>query len=516
MPPPSFLYLSIANPPPATVVAGQEYGLQLYISAAQLQAPGERRIVRKSNLQLEIRNIPDTWVRGGLLFPVELPDGESFLEVELVLTPTAESNSVLLEIGVRPGTAGAFTLLLQQEITVQGGQAPKAALVERRATLDAEVDVQPTTAFASLFIGGDAQRWQFIYRSPAAGEVRENVQAWANTTALSLEARFAADDNRDAVKGNGILIADRLPASIKAQLERLVQTGAVLQILDQTATDIPWEMIYLETATEQGFLGALCGVVRRVGATAVGEAAPATPGAAGFGEDTPLMATSLPLGDDLQPGEVLAFLADPEHLAGTDPEHLALQQLFARLCAGRDEFLAELNTQNAPVALVYVASHGNGVADAPNQATLWLATAAEIKAVQLLGAPLQLVVQAHPLIFVNACYSAQMGPIGGWDRFGLPSPFLRRQARGYLGAVGKVYTEFAAEFGKLFLERLQADGSEPVAQILRDLRAAAVQTASGLSQEEAGRYLLTTFMYVYYGMPLARVQVRQPAPGGQP
>lgn len=515
MPPPSFLYLSIANPPPATVVAGQEYGMQLYFSADPLQVPGEKRIVRKSNLQIEIRNIPDTWVRGGLLFPVILPDGESFLDFELVLTPTAEASSVLIEIGVRPGSSGAFTLLLQQEITVQGGQAPTAAMVERRATLEAEVDVQASAAFASLFIGGDAQHWQFIYRSPTDKLAREQVQAWANPAALSLEALFVTHADRDTVKGNGILIADRLPAAIKIQLERLVQTGAVLQILDQTAANIPWEMIYLETATEQGFLGALCGVVRRVGATAVGQAAPATPGDTAFGEDATIMATSLPLGDDLPPGEVLAFLADPEHLAGTDPEHLALQQLSARLCAGRDEFLAELDTQHAPVALVYVASHGNGVADAPNQATLWLATAAEIKAVQLLGASLQLVSQAHPLIFVNACYSAQMGPIGGWDRFGLPSPFLRRQARGYLGAVGKVYTEFAAEFGKLFLERLQVDGAEPVAQILRDLRAAAVQTASGLDQGEAGRYLLTTFMYVYYGMPLARVQVRQPVPGGQ-
>lgn len=492
MPAPTFLYFSLENPLPMTMIAGQRYQVNVFISSERLGDPTEKRVLRRPNLQLEVRPVGDNWVSGSVTRPVVLSEGESFACIELVLTPTNEAAEVVLELAI------SGSLLAQQQIVIQGAQPNRATVTETRTPHLGESPVATPLPpnFASLSIRRDDQSWLFALRTAEWRVKSGPVPAWTNTEAVSLETLFVMSADRDTLKGNGIQIANDLPTTIRTHLEILAARGTVLQIVDLTRTGIPWELAYLENVP--GFLGALCAVVRRTVAS-VGEAT---------GGATTTDAVAFTFSESGAPGEVLAFLADPAHLAGVDPERQILQQFCSKFYEQRASFLTSLEEAEGKIAVVYVASHGEVVQGRPNQATLWLAQEEEITAIQLLSYSLQLVATARPLIFVNACYSAWMGPFLGNEHFGLPSPFLRRQARGYLGAVGKVHTNHAADFARRFFEKLQAHPEAPVAEILRVVRQAMIEECVHLSSTEAGRCLLDAFMYVYYGIPFLQIQIR--------
>lgn len=118
----------------------------------------------------------------------------------------------------------------------------------------------------------------------------------------------------------------------------------------------------------------------------------------------------------------------------------------------------------------------------------------------------------RPLFFLNACHSARMISRNGMA--GLAVPLLQRAARGYIGAIGHIDSEYA---GQLAAELLGAAAAEKdgvmVAQCLRDLRRKAF---SLWRQNQTDVKHIYAFFYVYFGNPFLRLQLDKAiAPGAE-
>jgi hypothetical protein len=121
----------------------------------------------------------------------------------------------------------------------------------------------------------------------------------------------------------------------------------------------------------------------------------------------------------------------------------------------------------------------------------------------------------RPLVFVNACHSARLTSSNEDTTrlpVGLPEVFLRGYARGYLGAVGEISLEFAAEFGACILDQASTFSGVCVAELLFERRRRAA--ANRANDPET---FVNTFMYVFYGSPHDRLLLAAGiSPGGAP
>jgi hypothetical protein len=105
---------------------------------------------------------------------------------------------------------------------------------------------------------------------------------------------------------------------------------------------------------------------------------------------------------------------------------------------------------------------------------------------------------------------------GSW---GLPHVFLSRLAQGYIGTLGVVDQEIAADLGAQIISVIKEAGTAVrLPKILRDIRLrelggrglAALRT----SDDATLARLLFAFMYVYFGQPCAELKVGEPASDG--
>jgi hypothetical protein len=113
-----------------------------------------------------------------------------------------------------------------------------------------------------------------------------------------------------------------------------------------------------------------------------------------------------------------------------------------------------------------------------------------------------------PVVMVNACHSGRV--IWQEDEIaGLPELFLSRVASAYIGTLGEVNSELAAELGARFFEAARRPGGINIAEFLSDIRR---EIAAGfefmLADDVTLNSLINRFMYVYYGDPRLRLQLR--------
>lgn len=267
-----------------------------------------------------------------------------------------------------------------------------------------------------------------------------------------------------------------------------------LIIADHTGFETPWEMLEIE---DERYLGAHANVVRWIPAQ--------------FYDRWRL----LKIAPDQQQGAVMAYLAEQElGVEQTYDERMAFQFLKVKRCGNLQELKHHLSDHLDTFGLIYLGCHGyHGEG---------IGTHRETPAEQITRAMLELP-KTHPdprpLIFVNACDSARLKRDRRGSFAGLLEVMLVRYASGYIGTLGPVGSACASHIAGYLLHAASTTREGIlVAEALRELRAEAARTIrwqeqGELSQEEKKKQeeqrvnFIYTFMYVYYGNALTRLQL---------
>jgi Uncharacterized protein conserved in bacteria len=91
---------------------------------------------------------------------------------------------------------------------------------------------------------------------------------------------------------------------------------------------------------------------------------------------------------------------------------------------------------------------------------------------------------------------------------GFSTFFLEKGAEGVIGTLCKVDDKYAAKISRNFFQEYQKDPHLSVATILKNLRQKAANEYQGQKSNDENTYLfIFTFMYIYYGNPMAKLEL---------
>lgn len=264
-----------------------------------------------------------------------------------------------------------------------------------------------------------------------------------------------------------------------------------LVIIDLTSFETPWEMLELD---DEEYLGALFKVVRWIPTRRAKYVPQLT-----F-VDEPL----------LQPSSVIAYIDEKElRSEDTHAESSILTELQTEHHATTISFKQRIEQPLQDVGLVYLGSHGyEGQVLGSQQRRENRITYYDFEIPYKHPEP-------RPVFFFNACDSACFTIDTRGCCEGFVEVLLARFASGYIGTLGRVGVKQAGVIAKHILKAARSSTGVQIAEVLRQLRAEAVKQLqeakeiSGTITEQYEYNLLYTFMYVYYGNPLARLQLRE-------
>jgi hypothetical protein len=114
----------------------------------------------------------------------------------------------------------------------------------------------------------------------------------------------------------------------------------------------------------------------------------------------------------------------------------------------------------------------------------------------------------QPFFIINACHSARIAIENKENFFGFPY-VTQKIASGFIGTLGPVSSEYAVDIIKqLFIEHYNEKNGITFARALRELRASVANELKVDRRNIQKQFkFLFTFMYVYYGNPLARLSL---------
>jgi pimeloyl-ACP methyl ester carboxylesterase len=135
------------------------------------------------------------------------------------------------------------------------------------------------------------------------------------------------------------------------------------------------------------------------------------------------------------------------------------------------DFLAALKDPQTPDQILYFYGHARSydLADSPgpDESALALTGGKTVTLRDLrLNAPARKVLPGYPLVFINACESAELSPLfyGGFMPY-----FTAKGARGMIGTECEVPARFAAEWARRFFDKFLYEG-KPIGEIFLSLR----------------------------------------------
>ena len=210
-------------------------------------------------------------------------------------------------------------------------------------------------------------------------------------------------------------------------------------------------------------------------------------------------------------GTVIAYI--DQEVSHQEIEHHALHTLPVTYCEDATKLTQQLAAPLQGIGLVYLGCHGSFVySDDPTSSIGLLPHSSDkLSLLDLSGLPVHS--EPRPVLFVNACHSARLlrddTSRNISKLYGLPEVLLAHVASGYIGTLGPVGSAYAAQIAKAILtEAYSLPEGVHIADKLRQLRQSAVDqlTANDASDENWLRFIYT-FMYVYYGNPLARLRL---------
>jgi hypothetical protein len=255
------------------------------------------------------------------------------------------------------------------------------------------------------------------------------------------------------------------------------QKKVSLVLVEHVESRVPWEMLVLEP--KKGVpIGAMVPIVRW---TTVG-----------------LVTKKLeldPLRQDSHKGSVLNFV-DQAALPNSKVEADALDACKGERFTDLGKFREGIKKPPNDLAAVFLSCHGIFAQDEKHKQHIKLVDQKNPRNNwQELDLVLPELPPEPPMMIVNACHSARILRIND-SVAGLPEFFLAEFARSYLGTLGAVDEEFAAEVGKQLIEEACSPEGVNIPDFLLRLRRKEAQAFNGA--QFARRYV-SAFMYVFYG-----------------
>ncbi len=268
------------------------------------------------------------------------------------------------------------------------------------------------------------------------------------------------------------------------------QSPCIIIVNTQGALEIPWELLEIDT---YAYLGAIAQVVRWY---------PFSP----YGKPKILSVKKV-----VYEGSVLAYL--DQKLACVQQEHAVLNHFQREDVSDLWALRTRLRKDRAleRIGLVYIACHGQEghTLSASEQDRLQRPDRA-LRSLELARMPEQ--PEPRPIFFVNACDSARMLRDSKTNPVSFAESFLVRCASNYIGTMAPVGSRNASLIaGDILQQAMSAEGVQ-IAEALRVLRARVVarrcdSDQDDEAQKEVEKDFFYTFMYVYYGNPLAHLRL---------
>jgi hypothetical protein len=275
--------------------------------------------------------------------------------------------------------------------------------------------------------------------------------------------------------------------------------GLFLVIQEHTTTNVPWEMLRLGDS----FLGAQVNVARWEGAELEASELGTPPEQQGGGGDVvAYVAQGIPERTTLTPGQREAFERALQVIHGGRPLRLV------------QELIDILGTPREGVGVLYLLCHGL-IAAKVQQSRLYAEPEThypqeQLPLLKLRTLEMELLARSRAVVFLDACTGGQVvqgaSQLPARTRVGFPQAFLNKGARGVIGAVADLDVEYAVKLAHDFVE-LAREQPRPVAELLRELRARAAADLRNARDPERWTRWYHTFLYVYYGHPLATLSL---------
>jgi len=307
------------------------------------------------------------------------------------------------------------------------------------------------------------------------------------------EEKVAPLDIRDTVRYYSRRSPQQLIQWIKLLLNRFGQGSSVV-ITDHTGSDFPWEMFEIPTDAGQEMpLGALVSISRWIPVQYYD------------------LWRRLEITDDLCIGDAIAFL--DEAIANSASERQALGLLRTEYCDTLERLRVTLSASVSSRGLIYLGCHGAFVhkEHAGNFEQELLSGAIDNPSARVVAIDFELgnIAAGHlPIAFVNACHSGRLVLDNLKRLSGLPEVFLARLARGYLGTLGPVGSDYADRLADSLLKSAAGPDGVQIGEFLRKQRLlASTHFSNDPTNKKLGESYVYTFMYVYYGNPLLRLKL---------
>ncbi len=418
------------------------------------------------------------------------------------LSPREPAGSHDFELVIEKAYAETLTLSLLFKLSDTSHFLQRASSLTVK--LQGVIDIPPPQIAKILRLAADAEPpdGAAILHVSRLDENRLRLVGWTGkrvNSSLNLDAQsFTLPDSKDYPTGEAYItaISNRIHdfavgnagavANWFDKVLRLYGENSCIIIVDQSGSQIPWELFKLEGGR---FLGARALIVRWTEAQYRDQL------------------ITMPAGDLKFEGRVCSFIhpIDAALMAKNSP---GFKNLLSNYNTTAEALERELfcSADNGPVGLVYLCYGGVLSYGDEDQWLDSLSRSAPYE--EPVKIRLDLAegrVKPRPVFFANAPYTGRI-LVSEKHVYGLAKAMLTQMAASYIGLLAPIDRRYAGQFAQdLLVAALSDEGVKP-AELLRKARAEAVArlTDPKLSQEEWARARLEfiyPFMYVHYGNP---------------
>ncbi len=287
------------------------------------------------------------------------------------------------------------------------------------------------------------------------------------------------------------------------KLQERQHNFSYLIINDRTTFEIPWEMLELKN---NDYLGASLVTVRWQDITNPEDL------------DDVNGLINLEVVEKKCYGKIVAYL-NTQDLPSVEQEKEILEVFNPTIYDNVRNFFDDLDQVNSEVSLVFIASHGFFDKDLSQSKLGEEDERQRISVYDLYKYDFNFFKKGS-IVFMNACNSGRLqqndtlkindtNPTTGREYpIGFSTFFLEKGAEGVIGTLCKVDDKYAAKISRNFFQEYQKYPHLSVATILKNLRQKAANEYQGQKSNYENTYLfIFTFMYIYYGNPMAKLEL---------
>lgn len=307
--------------------------------------------------------------------------------------------------------------------------------------------------------------------------------------------RRFSQEFEEAIKIRGWLI------ELRDKLEKKYQQKISYVIInDHTDYEIPWELLELR---KKEFLGISFVVTRWQDMKDSYSFDPAKPN------------VQLDFCNINCSGEIVAYLNTKDLESVKTEKDMILGKFKPReIYHDVQEFFDCLDGIEEQVGLVFLASHGFFGRSLSDSKLGGDSNSEQISLDDLYEYDFEFLEESSSLFFINTCHSARLQVNDALkiskQPTGFATFFLKRGAAGVIGTLCEVPDMYAAQISHDFFEEWEKEPDKTVPEILTQLRRNAFQQYQECRSDKNKKYLfLITFMYVYYGNPMARLNIKK-------